>query len=76
MNSAATMDMLESCLKANAFLAGSNATKVDAVAFESFKGKEPSYWKNRHLCTWYHKINALTEKERKALPGNETTVRR
>ncbi len=66
---AASFSFLDSCLRQSAFLAGSNASQVDTVAFERMKGESPSYWKYRHLCHWFHKMNAMTAGERKALPS-------
>eukprot|EP00096_Caligus_rogercresseyi_P012501 TRINITY_DN5251_c0_g1_i1.p1 TRINITY_DN5251_c0_g1~~TRINITY_DN5251_c0_g1_i1.p1 ORF type:complete len:1155 (+),score=367.54 TRINITY_DN5251_c0_g1_i1:65-3466(+) len=62
---------LESALKGgNAYLSGRDGgTQVDVDAFEAMGKKEsPSYWKHRKLCNWYHRMNALTSSERKALP--------
>ena len=36
--------------------------------FQSFDDS-PSYWQYRHLCQWYHRLNAMTVQERKKLPG-------
>jgi hypothetical protein len=43
--------------------------QVDAVVFSSLKDGSPSYWTQRELCAWFHRINALTADERKRLPG-------
>ena len=67
--SAASAAFLDSCLHQNPFLAGSAATLVDTVAFERMAGESPSYWKQRNLCRWYHRMNAMTADERAALPS-------
>ena len=66
---AASLAFLDSCLHQNPFLAGSEATQVDCVAYERMAGESPSYWKHRNLCRWYHRMNAMTATERSALPS-------
>ncbi len=63
------LDALDSCLKSNKFLGGGDqATQVDAAAFEALQDS-PYYWKYKATCQWYHRLNALTDQERKALPN-------
>jgi valyl-tRNA synthetase len=67
--SGANFRFLDSCLRQNPFLAGGDATQVDAVAFERVACASPSYWKYKSFCQWYHRMNGMTAQERKALPG-------
>ncbi len=68
MNSQATLDMLESCLKNSKYLSGPDPTQVDVVAFRSFS-QSPCYFTYRKLSQWFHHINAMTDEERTSLPG-------
>ena len=70
MRKAIGMETLNTCLKGNEFLGGSQATQVDVVAFQSYGPLfTPSYWNYKHLATWYHRMNALTAEELKKLPN-------
>ncbi len=68
MTSPATLNTLNACLSSSPFLSASHATKVDTVAFESFK-EQPDYFRHPHLTRWYHRMNAMTAEERNNLPG-------
>ena len=70
MRKAVGMETLNTCLKGNEYLGGSQATQVDAVAFNSY-GPDftPSYWNYKNLAIWYHRMNALTKEELEKLPN-------
>ena len=70
LTSEAALTTLENVLKGNSFLSGNEPTQVDKVAFEGLEGCSPSYWKFKAATQWYHRMNAMTEAERKGLkPG-------
>jgi valyl-tRNA synthetase len=71
MSGPAALQMLDTCLQSSAFLSGSEPTQVDIMAFQSLASGSPSYWQYRHLCLWFHRLNALTAEERKKLPGGQ-----
>ena len=61
MRSPTGMETLNSCLKGNDYLSGSQATKVDAIAFQSYGSDfQPSYWTHKYLAVWFHRMNTLT----------------
>merc|ERR1712223_960829 len=61
------LEALENVLKGHQFLAGDKATQGDIKAFEGLSGS-PSFWKFKATCQWYHRLNAMTQAERSALP--------
>ena len=68
MRSPATLQMLDSILRNYPFLAGTEPTTVDKIAYKSFTDENPSYWKYRSLCQWYHRMHAMTSEEQASLP--------
>jgi valyl-tRNA synthetase len=64
-----TMRTLDACLRVSPFLSASHPTQVDVVAFEAYRQSPPPYFVYRSLSGWFHRVNAMTAEERKALPG-------
>merc|ERR1719150_758853 len=67
LNSASSMATLNSLLSSQPFLSGSNATSTDLEAWKKMPSA-PFHFSYSHLSKWWHKMNAMTEAERKALP--------
>merc|ERR1712025_276530 len=61
---------LNSCLQSSPFLGGQTPSSTDSQAF-SFLGSQPGHFSQPHLSRWYHRLNAMSSKERSSLPpGN------
>jgi valyl-tRNA synthetase len=72
LNSDAGRRMLNSCLQASPYLGGSQPTSTDSEAFNALSGSSPPcYWSQRALSQWYHRLNALSAKERATLPAGK-----
>ncbi|CAB4067286.1 VARS [Lepeophtheirus salmonis] len=66
-NHASGHAILNNVLKGITFLSGSEASQIDLEAFNSIQ-ESPSYWKHKHLCIWYHRINSLSIEDKKSIP--------
>jgi valyl-tRNA synthetase len=72
LNSDSGRRMLNTCLQASPFLGGGRPTSTDAEAFAALAaGPAPCYWSQRSLSRWYHQLNAMSAKERAALPPGQ-----
>uniref|UniRef100_A0A0K2UCH4 Valine--tRNA ligase n=1 Tax=Lepeophtheirus salmonis TaxID=72036 RepID=A0A0K2UCH4_LEPSM len=67
LQSASGHAILNNVLKGITFLSGSEASQIDLEAFNSIQ-ESPSYWKHKHLCIWYHRINSLSIEDKKSIP--------
>eukprot|EP00088_Acartia_fossae_P003005 TRINITY_DN11252_c0_g1_i1.p1 TRINITY_DN11252_c0_g1~~TRINITY_DN11252_c0_g1_i1.p1 ORF type:complete len:641 (+),score=87.25 TRINITY_DN11252_c0_g1_i1:1-1923(+) len=65
--------MLNSVFAGSDFLSGQRATKIDLDVFKAL-GESPNYFKHQALCKWYHRINALSDAEKKSLPAGKGIV--
>jgi len=72
-NSASSMATLNSLLSSQPFLSGSNATSTDLEAWKAMPSA-PFHFSYVHLSKWWHRMNAMTEAERKALPKGKGMV--
>jgi len=70
LNNDSGLSLLNSCLQSSPFLGGQTPSSTDSQAF-SFLGSQPGHFSHPHLSRWYHKLNAMSSKERSSLPpGN------
>jgi len=66
-SSTSSMATLNSLLSSQLFLSGNNATNTDLEAWKAMPSA-PFHFTYPALSRWWHRMNALTEGERKALP--------
>jgi len=64
------LTMLNSVVQGTAFLSGAKPTKTDLEAMNHL-GESPYYFKYQALAKWYHRMNAMSTAEKKALPAGK-----
>jgi len=67
LNTDSGLSLLNSCLQSSPFLGGLQPSSTDSQAF-SCLGSQPGHFSHPHLSRWYHRINAMSGKERSSLP--------
>jgi len=70
INSPSSLARLNSVLVCQAFLSGESATSTDTTAWSSLT-KTPDYFTQPGLARWWHRINSLTQEERKCVPQGQ-----
>jgi len=63
------LSLLNSCLQSNPYLGGQEPSTTDSQAFSSIS--QPGHFTHPHLSRWYHRMNALPDKERAAFPPGQ-----
>jgi len=66
----ASLSLLNSCLQSSPFLSGQKASTTDVEAFKSLSS-QPGHFVHPYLSRWYHRMNALTLKERASVPSGK-----
>jgi len=66
LNTPAGLGKLNSCLSTNPWLGGAQPTSTDVEAFKAI-ACQPNYFTHQGLARWYHRVNAMDEKEKKQM---------
>merc|ERR1719219_621264 len=67
MNTPVVLSKLNSVLVSQPFLGGQSASSTDCTAWNAITST-PCYFTQSGLTRWWHRMNAMTDEERKALP--------
>jgi len=66
LNTPAGLGKLNSCLSTNQWLGGAQPTSTDIEAFKGLSD-QPNYFTHPGLSRWYHRVNAMDDKEKAKL---------
>merc|ERR1712106_841806 len=70
LNQVSGLSQLNSCLQSSSFLGGQKPSSTDSQAFSGMSS-QPGHFTHPHLSRWYHRMNALSAKDRSSLPAGK-----
>merc|ERR1711892_1004399 len=70
LNQVSGLSQLNSCLQSSPFLGGQKPSSSDSQAFSGMSS-QPGHFTHSHLSRWYHRMNALSAKDRSSLPAGK-----
>merc|ERR1711892_301776 len=68
LNQVSGLSQLNSCLQSSPSLGGHKPGSTDSQAFSGMSS-QPGHFTHPHLSRWYHRMNALSAKDRSSLPA-------